>query len=512
MAVSDIPARRPMIRIPAALVLILVIGCAGNITIQDVKSMKKARDVRALIGVILDEPGNGKRSDQVKFLRARDEAGKALVDLGQVSVPSLVLALKNSKSKKRTRVAWVLSRIRPQGALALVTWAQGHATDLDIELGKVISDTGIKAAVSPLLEAFNSSLQTSPGKAAVFARLIGKVGVDNAGDVLAGLWGKAESPKLKTAILNGLGFSHSKAGIRLASAALADPDPEVRQSAARALGRMGGKGVEAVVRLFYSARPSDRVMGVTGVLAAGKKAAIPLVAWLGPIQNISIDTLERLADAIALAVMDRGGKHQLQSRLGRVALILARGLPETAIGLLGAFNSRNPVIRREAALVLGLMQSLDGLPSLAHVVVEDPDPMVRAEATKAMALVCDESSVVVDMCKARREAGTGEDVYSGPDIEIRMAAQGKAGKKLECDKRKVLANCEGVALPALSAAARDRSVKVRLACAKALVQLTLGGDLRRDPLLADALRLLARDDNEDVRFEARQGARTLDGL
>ena len=485
---------------------------AGCASVKSVREMEQARDAHALVRALLAPISGKKRSERLEARRVREEAGQALVRLGGASVPQLALAMKDAPPAERPQAAHVLSRIKPQGVDALIGWAESNTALLDRELARAVANTGDARAVPALAAALEQNLGGgNSGRAERLAQYLGQIRDPSAAAVLIAAWPRTSSPRVQVALLNGLGLTGAEAGLKLASTALADPDEEVRLAAAVALGRLGSHGVESVVRLFYSNREQDQILGRAGIQAAGPAAAVPLVERLGRPPERSVEVLVRLADSVVMYATGRGSSLEMQDWMGRVVQALVDGLPGTAIGLCQAFDRPRPETRRTAAQALGLLQATEGVSALAMATIEDADPRVRADAAVALSLICDEMSVVADICRARREGGRGEQVFTAGELDRRPGSQ-TPGSTLSCDVAELIDLCRGKTLPALAAAARDADPRVRVAAARALVQLTLGGALRGDELLVDTLKLLAGDEKQEVRFEADQGLRSLDGL
>jgi len=500
--------RSPILSI-ALLWLCCAFGCAS---VKSVREMEQERDAHGLVRTLITPTSGKKRSERLQARRVKEEAGKALVRLGGASVPQLMLALKNAPPDERAGVAQALALIKPHGVDALLGWAESNQEQLDRSMARAVASTGDPRAVPALAGALEQCLDGGkPGRAERLALHLGQIRDPSAAAVLIDAWSKTSSPRVHVALLNGLGLTGASAGLKLAATALADPDEEVRLAAAVALGRLGSRGVESVVRLFNSNREQDQILGRAGVLAAGAAASVPLVERLGVPPQRSVEVLARLADSVALYVTGRGISYELHDRMGRVVQVLADGLPATALGLARAFDRPRPETRRAAAQALGLLQATEGVSALALATIEDADELVRADAAMALSLICDEMSIVAEICRARREGSRGQQAYTAGELERRLGGQ-TPGSALHCDVGELVDLCRGKALPALAAAARDPSVRVRVAAARALIQLTLGGALRGDALLVDTLKLLAGDEKEEVRFEAEQGMRSLDDL
>ena len=143
---------------------------------------------------------------------------------------------------------------------------------------------------------------------------------------------------------------------------LDDPDPEVRQEAARALGRIGShEAVDALIQRLRDPNSTIRPDAARALGQIGSPAAVP--ALIEALSSGSVELEEACAQALG-AIGDRAARTRLrrllqEKRTERVFVSIAEAMSK--LGILEAgweivpriHETTNPVLRRQLAIAMG---------------------------------------------------------------------------------------------------------------------------------------------------------------
>lgn len=179
---------------------------------------------------------------------------------------------------------------------------------------------------------------------------------------------------------------------------LADPDPEVRRTAAEALGKVGHQSAEsALIAALDDRDPRVRAAAALalGRLVGSKEGGATLVEHLS-------DSSEpvRASAAMALGEIDLSAAHEEQilrtlhhpdvsTRLAASRALLSVETLRFSTDLESALNDANAQIRQGVAAVLGETGDVRSLPILLRLLQKDADAGVRAEAAFRLGKVGD---------------------------------------------------------------------------------------------------------------------------
>jgi len=270
----------------------------------DPKSQVLAADALGHMGPAAEEAV----PDLVQLLTVENEnvrlhASKALADIGEVAVPSLISALKQPEPAMRTSAADVLGAIGPAAKDAIPSLAT-LLGDQEQEVSRhAASALGLigPAAVPELIEVARwrgryatdmastafATLKADAATVNELVKLMGNVREDPAVrafavSALGNMPDKArgqmpelirllsdENNDVRTAARWALGQTGPK-GIPALREALKNSDPRVRAGAAFALGSMGPAAEEAAPDLLRATKDEDRTVRIDAILAIGK--------------------------------------------------------------------------------------------------------------------------------------------------------------------------------------------------------------------------------------------------
>jgi len=291
------------------------------------------------------------------------------------------------------------------------------------------------------------------------------------------------------------GSSADPALIRLLTAALRDDHPDVRSSAAGALGRLEPQSPEVVPALLAALRDDhsqvrDAAAFALGRLGPQSPEVVPaLLAALrddhSQVRDAAAGALGRLEPQSpevvpALLAALRDDHPQVRDAAAGALGQLEPQSPEVVSALLATLRDDTPDVRGAAAFALGQLepQSPEVVPALLAT-LRDDHPQVRGAAAGALGNLGPQSPEVVPALLA-----TLRDDH--PDV--RGAAAFVLGN---------LGPQSPEVVPALLAALRDDHSQVRRSAAGALKQLE-----PQSPEVVPALLAALRDDHPDVRSSA----------
>ncbi|MCE7977576.1 MAG: HEAT repeat domain-containing protein [Nitrospira sp. NTP1] len=199
--------------------------------------------------------------------------------------------------------------------------------------------------------------------------------------------------------------------IRL-SELLADPDPEVRRTAAEALGKIGHQSAESAL-LAALADQDPRVRAAAalalGRVSDGKSGAVLVRKLADPSESV------RVASALALGEIDHSAAHEEQilhalhdadasTRVAASRALLRLETVSFSTDLESALKDPNPQVRQGVAAVLSETGDTRSLPSLLRLLQHDADAGVRAEAAFRLGKVGDAAVLDVLSAVAERDA------------------------------------------------------------------------------------------------------------
>ena len=260
-----------------------------------------------------------------------------------------------------------------------------------------------------------------------------------------------------------------------------DPDPQVRNTAAWALGQIEDR---AATPALLAAMAGDRAVEVrrTCVWALGQLEDPAAVDGLirathdadADVRRTALWALGQIEDARAVpglsAALRDGDVEVRRTAAWALGQIESK---ESVPALTAAMRDADREVRSTAVWALGQIESPDAVPALVGI-LHDPDANVRKQAVWALGQIESETAV----------APLGSLLQSDDDAEVRQTAAWALGQ-IEAKS----------SIPGLSAALRDRVPEVRAMAAWALGQV----EPDRAP---DALVAALHDDNLQVRRSA----------
>ncbi|MFT5058804.1 MAG: ribosomal protein L33, partial [Planctomycetota bacterium] len=156
------------------------------------------------------------------------------------------------------------------------------------------------------------------------------------------------SPLVRRKILQACGLKGERRALPAALLQALDGDDETRQVALRTLGRLGGDRSREVLQLMLVEPGSDFRMTAVEALA---------------------DLEDPKVAPVLIALMRQAKEQGIHAPLRRGLLALG---PKAHSALRGSLSSPQPVVRREAALILGLQDVARAAPALMRILTEDP--------------------------------------------------------------------------------------------------------------------------------------------
>jgi HEAT repeat protein len=442
---------------------------------------------------------------QVRFAIPREMVREGttrvpVVDVGARSVPDLAKALKAGDPKERLAAANELGRRGPAagGAVTALGEAVGDG-DLSVRAASAEALGKVGILARPALPALLAALADSEEPVRKAARdamaTIGFLRDDVS--VLADAL-KHTSPAVRlyaVQAIEGTGADPA-AAVPVYAVALKDADAEVRQQAARSLGKLGPKARGRVLPLLLAARKD----GDAGVKSAAEEG----LAALGP------SAAEDLA-ALRTAAKDSSPEVRAYALKGIAGLGPAAksAVPELVVAL----EQPDKETRRLAAEALVKLgpAAKDAAAPLTKALA-DPDPAVRAWAVEALGGLGDAARPAVDKVGlALRDTDPGVREAAGKALarlapDRLVSAYGRALLDKEDDVRReaaeALAKMGAGAKPALAnliVAIDDPNPAVRIKVARAIAQAEPDTTA---PL--KALGELIQHPDEDIRREAAE--------
>jgi HEAT repeat protein len=385
--------------------------------------------------------------------------------LGRRAVGPLLGALKGPDKDVREKAALVLGELKDARAVdGLIAALADAEAEVRWRAAAALGQIGDARAVVPLVDALRDA-QESVRSAALHAleRMKGA-------DVLSHLMGllrPTEPGPVRAAAVEALGeLPAAEAGDALL-AALRDPEEEVRQAAAVALGRR--KEARAVEPLRQALDEASNPPWLRGEAARalgqiGDAAALPsLVRGLE-----GADAFVRKCCAQALGA------------LGDAQALGALGDAQAVAPLVAALPGAEKEVREAVASALGRLKARQALPQLLEL-LQDAEEPVREAAAEAVAAVGD-AEAVEPLAQVLRQG-------AAPARQLAADLLGKLGG--------------AAAVPPLLAALGDADKEVRETAAWALGEV---GDERAAGALAGA----RQDEEEAVRERAEEALKKIE--
>jgi hypothetical protein len=314
------------------------------------------------------------------------------------------------------------------------------------------------------------------------------------------LYAPGEPTMCRVAALRGMVAARSDQAAALAIAAMADPDPKVREVAIPTLRNVPGQQVtQAIVAELPRRDEKVQVMLLSVLADRGDKAALPAVVRAAetqsrPVRLAALDALAELGSASTVPMLaqwaadadQREEKEAARSSLDRlqadgvnaaivramgsaaagvraelVRSLAARGAADRMEAVLKAAEDADAAVQAEAMKALRALAGAEHVPALVRLLVRTADEKVRAEA---------ENAVVTAARKAPDGAAPARSVLNAmktadPGVKASLIrVLGRIGHK--------------DALDCLYAAARDADADVKDAAIRALADWPGGEPIR----------------------------------
>jgi HEAT repeat protein len=286
---------------------------------RDWRAVREA--VVGMLGTVRGET----TSSLVRLLDARGEFERARSDL------------RSRLALRRARGAYLLGLARQRGDVGLLLpLLADRSAEVRLVAARSLGAVGDPIAATPLFEALGPvhGLPGIPGAAAAEALL--RFGTGAVPAVLAAL-SADDATQREVATLVAAEGALSAAAPRLRSLLAGDPEPEVRISAARALGAVGGPDdVAALAAFTESARPTELRRAVVQALGElGHPDAEPVLSWLLSDPDVRLaqqsgDALVQLGPAGVRALLQAGDGPAARVAAGSLAIARLRKAPQVA--------------------------------------------------------------------------------------------------------------------------------------------------------------------------------------
>lgn len=319
------------------------------------------------------------------------QAAASLIRMGAGAVPALVEAILSRSPGMPAAGDQVLAHIGKPALPALIQTLQQAHPLVRARAALILGQIKDPAALPALREALRSEFFTVRAAAAA---ALGEIGDRESLDSLLQSMKDPEAVVRASAVLAVGAFGLPGTFKSIASLLLEDPRTEVRQAAARALGRTQNPAalpllMEALHDSFwwYEREPAAADL-LNAIQAMGEPAILPLIESLndpeGTIRRFSACLLGKMhatqaMDALGMALYD------LHFEVGQTAArALGRMGPESLRVLGLAAGHPEPNIRQHAALGLGQIDHPRSAELLLEL-LEDSEKSVRAQAIPGLA-------------------------------------------------------------------------------------------------------------------------------
>jgi HEAT repeat protein len=286
------------------------------------------RDWRAARDVVVGMLGTVRGDTAVPLVRLLDARGE---------FERARSALRSRLALRRARGAYLLGLARQRGDVGLLLpLLADRSAEVRLVVTRSLGSAGDPIAATALFEALGPvrGHPGIPGAAAAEALLSFGVGAVPA--VLAAL-SADDATQREVATLVAAEGALSAAAPRLRSLLAGDPEPEVRISAARALGAVGGPDdVAALAAFTESARPTELRRAVVQALGElGHPDAAPVLSWLLSDPDVRLaqhsgDALVQLGPAGVRALLQAGDGPAARVAAGSLAIARLRKAPQVA--------------------------------------------------------------------------------------------------------------------------------------------------------------------------------------
>ena len=291
----------------------------------------------------------------------RSQAAEALGTFGPVAHDPVIACLGDWPGPLDPVVVRLLGRMRSRAALGIMT-RRIAARDPEVRtaVATALGELGTTATLEPLFELLRD-LDVRVRIAAAGA--LGVLGDPRAVDPLIDELSDHD-PTSRIAAIGAL----SRIGNREASDALVrlsgtDPSPDVRRAAQTALRRVSDRSIAPLIRLLDSDDPAQQIEAMTGLLAQGKGAILPLGDLVGTanpdIRATAARLLGVLGDPAGLAPLSRRAPTTTTGCSSPPPARSAASATPAPAGLLAPlFESENPTVAAAAADGLELLGEL----------------------------------------------------------------------------------------------------------------------------------------------------------
>lgn len=432
----------------------------------------------------------------------RAAAVAALRSMGSPAVEYLIMALSDRHCGVRTAAAEGLGEIGdPTGVDALILLAGDAEQDVRSAAAAALGRIGDARAVDPLIRLFSDGYPGVRNAAAVAVAAFGP-------DVLEPLEAALDDPApvVRLTAARAIGIVGNPRSIPLLVGHLEDPAREVGVVAARTLGGFGDPAVEPLSRVLREGGKEGRLAAIDALVMIGSGKADEALGYAlrdedREVREKAATTLMRRRAAnmwqstfgtrvrereVAAKESDAGqsGRREIDTLIAALknpslevqasAATRLIGIGRPAAeGLLMALKDADPEMQRSAAGVLGEMREAAVAPLMDAL--NDTDRFVRLVAARNLGNIGDERAI----------EALSESLCREPDCEVRAAVAEALGYM-----------GSGRAIEALALALRDRDEAVKVAAARSLGYI---GDLRAiEPLI-----LALNDVDDRVRYAAR---------
>jgi HEAT repeat protein len=326
----------------------------------------------------------------------RDPAAADLLRLGAEATPALIEALQTRDQNLLPLYQNILARMGPDATLALTHALQNVHPLIRARVSEVLEQTKDPHAVPALLEALRSEFYTVRGRA---ARALGAIGEEKAIQPLLKTLADSE-PEVRVGALVGLGYFKDPATFdRIADLLLEDPQIEVRQAAARALGST--QHAQALPYLMVALRDPfwwyEREQEAGELLEAieclGTLAVDPLLEALTDsemtVRRFAARLLGSIKDPRAIEPLGLA-LYDMHFEVGQVAAESLAGFGPAGLKLLAeALHHPEAWLRQHAIAGLALSGDKRIVPPILEM-LKDPEREVQKQAIQALGELKDE--------------------------------------------------------------------------------------------------------------------------
>ncbi|MFA5331800.1 MAG: HEAT repeat domain-containing protein [Methanoregula sp.] len=324
-------------------------------------------------------------SSLLAALKSPDEdvrmiAVESLVKYGEEASDPLISSISDPSARVRAAVAEALGKIRCERA---VPGLSGLLLDGDEEVrcsaASALGAIGDIQGFAPLARLFADEYQSVREAAVSAVAALGGPAVPFLLRLLS-----HDAPKIRVGAASALGATGAPGAAAPLAALFADPDPEVRESAAKAVGSLGVSSLNVLERAITSRDPLVRLCGVTALCIIGEPARDLLVhACQDPDPAIAAKA-RQLSGAGPDAAWESRGSAQVAAT-GDPGVQAVQDNPRDPASLIRLINSPNKdvVIKAVGDLVQAGESSVQ---PLVQALLHEKDE-IRAGAAEALVVI-----------------------------------------------------------------------------------------------------------------------------